>query len=159
MCCALNILIGRLKSKLKDLIKPRRGGGTCTVQRHAMHRMYILFYTEEAWYPIIHCVPHPAHPGLAEPARRAGEAYLKQLVRGSDTRPMRNGFWLGSLGYTPSVPVLAHRLSQLEQSYLEKWPSGSKISWSRLQHGFARTKTWERICQHTGALGVWEVGQ
>ena len=60
----------------------------------------------------------------------------------------------------PSVPVLAHRLGQSEQSYLEKWPTGIKICLSRLQHGFATTRTWERICQHTGVpLGVWEVGQ
>ena len=45
----------------------------------------------------------------------------------SDTRPKRTGFWLGSLGYTPSVPVLAHRLGQSEQSYLEKWPFGGQI--------------------------------
>ena len=77
----------------------------------------------------------------------------------SDTRPKRTGFWLGSLDYSPSVPVLAHRLSQSEQSYLEKWPSGIKVCLSRLQHGFTGTRTWERICQHTGALGVWEVGQ
>ena len=46
---------------------------------------------------------------------------------GSDSRPMRNGVWLGSLGIMDSVLVLAHRQSESEQSYLEKWPSGSQI--------------------------------
>ena len=62
----------------------------------------------------------------------------------SDTRPIRTGFWLGSLGYSPSVPVLAHRLGQSEQSYLEKWPTGIKVCLSCLQHGFTTTRTWER---------------
>ena len=46
---------------------------------------------------------------------------------GSDSKPMRNGVWLGSLGIMDSVLVLAHRQSESERSYHENWPFGGEI--------------------------------
>ena len=63
---------------------------------------------------------------------------------GSDSRPMRNGGWLGSLGIMDSVLVLAHHQSESERSYLEKWPYGSQIWFESAHLRFTGTRTWAR---------------